>query len=148
MSQEPEMVTKPTIEQLLEHHRGLREYNAQFVQGDFTPVQVVMVAKDGKVVAGLDGEINWGKLHVENVWVHPELRGSGRGTQLMRYAEDQARAHGCHSVVLDTFSFQARGFYEKLGYREFGAAAAYDGGHTRHYFEKALDPGRDGFLDS
>jgi hypothetical protein len=38
----------------------------------------------------------------------------------MDRAEIRARERGCHSAWLDTFSFQARGFYEKLGYEEFG----------------------------
>jgi hypothetical protein len=38
----------------------------------------------------------------------------------MDRAEVHARERGCHSAWLDTFSFQARGFYEKLGYDEFG----------------------------
>jgi len=43
-------------------------------------------------------------------------RGRGVGRELMDRAEIRAREGGCHSAWLDTFSFQARGFYEKLGY--------------------------------
>jgi hypothetical protein len=45
---------------------------------------------------------------------------------------------GCVGVWLDTFSFQARGFYEKLGYRVFGEVADYPPGHTRHFLKKSL----------
>jgi hypothetical protein len=35
-------------------------------------------------------------------------------------AEGEARARGCSRAKLRTFSFQARGFYEKEGYRIVG----------------------------
>jgi hypothetical protein len=38
---------------------------------------------------------------------------------------------------LDTFSFQARGFYEKLGYEEFGQLD-YPPDHHRHFMRKRL----------
>jgi hypothetical protein len=40
--------------------------------------------------------------------------------------------------VLDTFSFQARGFYEKLGYCVFGTLDDYPPGHSRFYLTKRL----------
>ena len=48
------------------------------------------------------------------------LRGRGIGTDLLRRAEAEALVRGCHGAWLDTFEFQARGFYERLGYRCFG----------------------------
>jgi hypothetical protein len=38
----------------------------------------------------------------------------------MKRAELYAVERGCTDALLDTFSFQARPFYEKLGYRVFG----------------------------
>ena len=35
-------------------------------------------------------------------------------------------------------SFQAPEFYVKLGYRQLGVSYGYEGGASRHYFEKAL----------
>lgn len=42
-------------------------------------------------------------------------------------------------LKLDTFSFQAPGFYRKLGVSEFGHIADYPSGHQRHFFQKCLD---------
>ena len=53
-------------------------------------------------------------------------------------AEAEARKRGIRNVYLDTFSFQAPGFYKKLGYREFGKLKDFPPGHTRHWMTKAL----------
>jgi hypothetical protein len=42
------------------------------------------------------------------------------------------------NVFLDTFSFQAPGFYQKLGYRVFGELVDFPPGHTRQYLTKRL----------
>jgi GNAT superfamily N-acetyltransferase len=41
------------------------------------------------------------------------------GKALMAQAENIARANGCIGLWLDTYEFQARGFYEKLGFEVF-----------------------------
>src|SRR5215471_13287721 len=61
-----------------------------------------------------------GWLVIRHLWVRDDLRRRGVGRGLMALAEARAVERGCHSAWLDTFSFQARGFYEKLGYEGFG----------------------------
>ena len=56
----------------------------------------------------------------------------------MGWAEEQGRAMGCVSVVVDTLSFQVPGFYLKLGYTQFGETRNYEGDHKRLYFEKRI----------
>ena len=73
------------------------------------------------------------------LWVSDGLRGRGVGRELMDRAEVRARERGCHSAWLDTFSFQARGFYEKVGYEEFGRLD-YPPDHHRHFMQKRLTP--------
>ena len=69
-----------------------------------------------------------------------EMRGTGVGRTLMQRAEEEALRRGCHQVWLDTFSFQARGFYEKLGYAVFGALDDYPVGHSRFFLRKTIAP--------
>ena len=59
------------------------------------------------------------------------------GTTLMREAERVAVERGCHSAFLDTFSFQAPGFYQKLGYEIF-ATLDYPPRHKRHFLKRRL----------
>ncbi len=68
---------------------------------------------DGKAVGGLYGRTLYDWMFVEFLAIPKEMRGQDIGTALMNQAEDLARAHGCIGIWLDTFTFQARGFYEK-----------------------------------
>ena len=68
------------------------------------------------------------------------IRGQGLGSKLMLQAENEAALRGCHSAWLDTHKFQARGFYEKLGYEIFGELSDYPTGYSRYFMKKALIP--------
>jgi GNAT superfamily N-acetyltransferase len=119
---------------------ALEEYNdSQWPEHPAWRPLAVFVRGEGQIVAGLSGDTYCGWLFVKYLWVSEELRGRGIGRELMAQAEIGARERGCHSAWLDTFSFQARGFYEKLGYEEFGRLD-YPPGHYRHFMRKRLVP--------
>jgi GNAT superfamily N-acetyltransferase len=101
---------------------------------------LAVLARDaqGKVLGGLWGGTGWQWLYVYLFWLPEELRGAGLGRELLGRAEAEARRRGCRNVWLDTFSFQARGFYEKLGYSVFGTLEGYPPGHRRFFLQKAL----------
>jgi len=97
----------------------------------------VFVRNEGEVVAGLAGETYCGWFFIRYLWVSEGLRGRGVGRELMAQAEARARDRGCHAAWLDTFSFQAPRFYQKLGYEEFGRLD-YPPDHQRHFLRKRL----------
>jgi len=66
------------------------------------------------------------------------LRRKGIGRKLLIKAEEFAGQNGCDHIYLDTFDFQARGFYEKNGYHVFGTIENYPIGHQRYYLIKKL----------
>jgi GNAT superfamily N-acetyltransferase len=94
---------------------------------------------DGATIGGLWARTAYDWMFVELLVVPARLRGSGVGSALMRRAEDLARAQGCAGIWLDTFSFQARPFYEKLGYSVFGALPDHPRGKARYFLQKRLD---------
>ncbi|MBP1125227.1 MULTISPECIES: N-acetyltransferase [Pseudomonas] len=91
-----------------------------------------------EVVGGLYGKISYGWLFIELLSIPDQMRTQGTGTRLMRTAEDLAQQKGCTGIWLDTFSFQAPGFYRKLGFTEVGQIIDYPPGHRRHFFQKRL----------
>jgi GNAT superfamily N-acetyltransferase len=57
----------------------------------------------------------------------------------MKAAEDHARSHGCIGAYVDTFEYQARPFYEKLGYELFGTLEGYPPGYRQFHLVKQLE---------
>ena len=120
---------------------GLSQFNLQFAPPTtFEPLVVSATSADGRIVGGLVGEVRpgWHWLHVAWLWVEETHRIQGVGRRLLLAAELEASRRGCRHVGLDTFSFQARGFYEKQGYVVFGVQEDYPPGHTRFHLRKDL----------
>ena len=135
---EPDLITDPTAQQVAEVERGLGEYDLQFLPGrSGVAIKGVLVESD-RVVAGLYGEMFWGKMHIRLLWVHPDRRQRGLGRRMMTWAEQRSRELGCSSVTVETMSFQAPGFYAALGYRQIGLSQGYERNASRHYFDKDL----------
>jgi GNAT superfamily N-acetyltransferase len=101
-------------------------------------VAVFARAADGTVVGGIAAMVNWQWLSVNLVWVQEDLRGTGLGHQLLERIEEVGRRHGCTRAHLDTFSYQARPFYERHGYELFATLDDYPQGHKRYFMRKAL----------
>jgi GNAT superfamily N-acetyltransferase len=102
------------------------------------PVGFFLKSARGEWLGGLMGHL-WGCwLYVRDLWVAAPARGCGNGTRLLRAAEEYAVERGCFAATLETMSFQARPFYEKLGYEVFAALEDYPPGHTKFYLRKQL----------
>lgn len=78
----------------------------------------VRVEQEEGLVAGVSGW-TWGQAAgVGMTWVREDHRGTGVGTSAMTAFENEARSRGCTHVFVTSFTFQAPGFYRRLGYRE------------------------------
>lgn len=73
-----------------------------------------------EILGGLVAVSYWGSFYISDVLTPEAARGQGLGSELMRQAEHEARARGCRHMWLDTFDFQARAFYERIGFEVFG----------------------------
>ncbi|MGJ8678596.1 MAG: GNAT family N-acetyltransferase [Akkermansiaceae bacterium] len=123
--------------------KGTRAFNLQQMPKDVKPLCIFDRLNSGEIVAGLIGKTYWNSLDIAFLWVADSYRNQGRATAIMHAAENEAGIRRCKFVLLDTYSFQALEFYEKLGFREFGTLDHFTGEHTRHYLTKRLpqDPG-------
>jgi GNAT superfamily N-acetyltransferase len=88
---------------------------------------------DGNTAGGVIGAVFWDWLYIDLMWLPEGLRGRGLGRELLQSLEEEARKQGARHVFLDTFSFQAPGFYQKHGYEVFGELPGFPAGHTRFY---------------
>jgi len=118
---------------------GMRRHTeSQVPWEEYADLTIVARGKDGAVVGAALGETGRGYLHVSVVWVDEGLRGRSIGSRLVEAMEAEASRRGCRNAYLDTFSYQARPFYEKLGYSVFGTLDDYPPGHRRFYMRKHL----------
>jgi GNAT superfamily N-acetyltransferase len=129
---------QPDVRKLL--YAGLAAHNRKSVDApQLRPLWVLLRAEDrGPVIGGLMGATAWSHLRIEALFVPELMRGTGAGKGIVEMAEHEAIRRGCIGAWLDTYSFQARGFYEKLGYTVLGEIADYPPGHTRYFMKKSF----------
>jgi GNAT superfamily N-acetyltransferase len=94
--------------------------------------------QDGKLAAGLLCNCHWNYLFVSAVFVEESQRGKGIGRELLLRADELALQQRCTAIYLDTFDFQAPGFYQKFGFKVFGVLEDYPPGHQRYFMVKDL----------
>ena len=134
-SDDPEMIQRivAAIQAgLLAHNRS------QYV--DRNAGHIVLAVHDAgqNVVAGLIGDVAYGWLTVETLWVDASHRGQGLGSSLLSTGEQLAMARGCHGAHLTTYTFQALGFYERHGYERFAELSDYPRDQSMVFLWKKL----------
>jgi GNAT superfamily N-acetyltransferase len=130
----------PSQEDFATIFRGLDAATAEVVgHAELLPLAVLLRDDTGVAVGGLWGRTVYSWLMIEMLFVPVLLRGRGFGSALVRAAEDAALARECIGVRVETFEFQAPGFYQRLG---FILAAVQDDlppGHRCYSLCKRLD---------
>jgi len=104
----------------------------------YYPVNFILKNERDEVMGGLLGGIWGGWLHITYLWVDEAERGKDSATKMMDQAEAYARERHCHSIMLDTHSFQARPFYEKRGFEVFATLDDWPKGHKKFFLKKKL----------
>ena len=116
---------------------GVRLFNAARVgPADSRPLCVVARDAGGTLRGGVSGRTVYDHFLIEVVWVDDACRGRGLGQRLMEAAEARAKARGCVAAQVDTLSFQAPGFYAKLGFAVVGTIEDFPSGHSRYFLLK------------
>jgi GNAT superfamily N-acetyltransferase len=124
---------------------GLTAFNRSYVDpGSVGPLAILLKDENEATIGGLWGPTLFGWLHIELLFVPEGNRRASIGSAIMQRAEALAIARGCIGASSDTYSFQARAFYEKLGYDLVGTIADCPTGGGRHFLQKrfssALNP--------
>ena len=129
----------PSEEDLAQVLDGVRGFNLN-ISGHERPRPVACFLRDEerRIVGGVQGDL-WGRsVHIAAVWVAESQRGKGYGSALMKEVENYAATHGHLLAYVETTSFQARPFYESLGYRVFGELVGIAEGCTLFFLRKEL----------
>ncbi|WP_345649672.1 GNAT family N-acetyltransferase [Streptomyces siamensis] len=103
------------------------------------PLHVWALDADGALAGGLVGHTWTTWLHVTYLWVDDRHRGAGLGSRLLAEAERLAgEERGCRAARLETWDFQAPGFYRRHGYDVVGVIPDYPPGVTEYTLTKQL----------
>ena len=129
----------PSDDDLRQLVDGVRSYN-RALTGHERPRAVAAVLRDeeGNIVGGAYGELWGASVHIAAMWVAEEHRGKGYGSALLTSVEEYAAKHAHLLSYLETTSFQARPFYERLGYTVFGELPGIATGCTLFFLRKDL----------
>lgn len=134
-----ETIDKPTDDHRDAILKPLVAYNtSQAGEAAYTELALLVRDASGEIGGGLFAKTIYDWMFVELLVVPESLRGQGVGANLLRQAEAAALSSGCVGVWLDTFSFQARPFYEKHGYELFGTLPDHPRGAARYFMRKRL----------
>ncbi len=134
-----ELDEHPSKEELSQIVDGVRAFNREAI-GQPLPRAVACYLRDdeGRIVGGAHGEL-WGRsVHISAMWVAENQRGKGHGSALLKAVEDYAAKNGHLLAYVETTSFQARPFYEGLGYCVFGELVGIDDDCTLFFLRKDL----------
>ena len=123
--------------------KGLIKYNREQA-GPFHYTRKVLTVRDTRkrLLGGLILQSYWRESYVELLWLSAPARRLGLGRRLVQDAERRARRRGSMLIHLNTYSFQAPGFYEKLGFRRVGGMSGSPRGESRHFYVKDLSTRR------
>ncbi len=95
---------------------------------EVAPLSCFAREPSGQVIGGAVGR-TWGLCcELQQLWVAPEHRRQGIGADLVKAFEGHAKARGCDTFYLETFSFQAPALYRSLGYRVKAEIAGFGPG--------------------
>jgi GNAT superfamily N-acetyltransferase len=136
-----DFIAEPNEADVRDIYTAVRSFN-QRVTGipKGTSFAVMLRDEAGSMQGAVSGSLWANSLHINVLWVSDSLRGQGSGTQLMRAAEEHARNWGARLSYVETLSFQARPFYERLGYEVFGELPEIADGVTLYFLRKSLAP--------
>jgi ribosomal protein S18 acetylase RimI-like enzyme len=123
-----------------EIYQGLKAYNESKIGPySFYPYTIHIESDEGKVIGGLKGDVFGVLARVDLLWVHEDYRNRTIGTRLIKALEKFARAKNCEIIQLDTADFQAKGFYEKCGFKVVATLEKNFMGHIGCYMRKEIE---------
>ena len=117
-------------------HSMIRQHNAKFMT-EFQDYSY-HIEEEGELVAGIVAEAVFDTVEVEFLCVKENCRGKGYGRALLQYVEEQAENDGRKRILLNTYSFQAPGFYRRMGYELLAQQNPCFGEYSQYYFTKNL----------
>ncbi|MBN9542885.1 MAG: GNAT family N-acetyltransferase [Alphaproteobacteria bacterium] len=118
---------------------GIKTYNENyFGKYSFRNFLIYATLNEDEIIGGIYGSIMADYAKVDMLWVDEKHRKHKVGTQLMTVLEEYAKQKSCKYIQLDTFEFQAKPFYEKLGFKCIGTIPKWIKNYDCHFMRKEI----------
>lgn len=126
-------------DQIQEIENNLEEYDLKHIsfkmEGD---IQIGARIGD-KLVGGMNACMTAFRiLYVSTLYVDEAYRNQGIGRLLVKEMEIRAQQIGANMIRLDTFDWQGKEFYERLGYEQVGHYKNEIDGFSEYFFLKRI----------
>ena len=92
----------------------------------------------GEVCGGAGGYVLYGCLYIDLLYIDAAHRGHGNGLKLMQEIEAFALTKDCHMLAVCTMDWEARPFYETLGFQHEFTRSGFNNNSAMHFLKKAL----------
>lgn len=117
----------------------LRAFNQQQAGVNIRqPIGCFIRDLQGTLIGGVYAELTWGWCCIELLWIDESYRGNQLATQLINSIEQYAQNEGITQLKLETASFQALDFYQKMGFEHYATLDDFPVGHSNYYLKKHL----------
>lgn len=97
-----------------------------------------LVYDNDKLIGGAIGFIQYNWYFLDLLYIDEEYRGQNIGTSLIKQIEAFAKKENLTGVRMETWDFQAKDFYEKLGYTVYGEIKNCPPGTIDYFLKKEL----------
>lgn len=138
MSIHIENVPEAKGEDLLKVINSLEAFNDQHAAQEYQRRVIRLFARneEGEIMGGLFAAVTMGWMAIQILWLDERLRGQGIGKRLLGEAESLARESEAIGAYVETTNFQARPFYEEMGYEVFSELKDCPPGDTTFFLKK------------
>ena len=149
MNVEPNMVISNDIEYEEIIRKGIRAFNNKMNpehpifqidrEKGYNDTFGFYAVLDGQVIGGIIAHKKMQWLDIDVLYVNPNFRENKVGTHLIDKVIEYCKQEELIGVHLYTLDFQAKGFYEKKGFKLIAEIENWPKGITRYEFIKYID---------
>lgn len=117
---------------------GIIASNAHILGERDKKFSIFLKNDSGEVFGGIQAFLDSESVYIDTLWVGEKLQKKGYGTKLLAAVEQEAIKNRCKYLTVDTWDFQAEGFYLKNGYERLGEVKNYWLGHAKITLRKKI----------
>ena len=99
---------------------------------DYVKHIIITEKQNDALIGGIAARHYWNMIYLDEFFVEREYRGKGFGKAMIKKLINTAREREVNFISLQTFSFQAREFYEKFGFFVIGEIEDYPPGMSMY----------------